>query len=172
MSRPFQIFEPRYREMVTDAVQGDGYLGMVLLQPGYGSLYEGNPAVYSVGCAGEITEAEELADGRWLIVLRGMTRFRVVSEDQSRSYRVATVEALDEQFDSDAQRALQELRPSLSQAFTELAPSAESPPPDLSDEDLVNALSQFVELAPEDRQVLLEAAGPLERAEVLLEMVQ
>lgn len=172
MSRPFHIFEPRYREMVSDVVQGDGYLGMVLLRPGYDSLFEGNPPVFPVGCVGEIIEAEELADGRWVIVLRGTTRFRVMSEDQSRSYRVAEVEPLDERFDAAAQAALANLRPLLDGAFTDLAPSDEPPPTDLSDQDLVNALSQFVELDPTDRQVLLEAAGPLERAEALLRMVQ
>ena len=65
MSRPLHIFEQRYRDMVTDAVQGDGLIGMVLLRPGYEADYEGNPPIFEVGCAGEIVQAEELDDGRW-----------------------------------------------------------------------------------------------------------
>lgn len=172
MSRPLHIFEPRYREMVADAVRGDGLIGMVLLQPGFASLYEGNPDVFDVGCIGEITEAEELADGRWLIVLEGRQRFRVVSEDHSRSYRVAEIEVLEEQFDQEARDALAGLRFELSDVFADLAPTAGLPPADLPDEDLVNGLAQFAELDPAERQVLIEAAGPLERAEALLDMLR
>ena len=171
MSRPLHIFEARYREMVTDVVQRHGYIGMVLLQPGYEADYEGNPPIFPIGCAGEIIEAEELADGRWLIVLRGTTRFRVVNEDHGGSYRVAEVEPLEERRDSAAQAALSGLRAELTDVFTSLAPNAE-PSSDLSDEDLVNGLAQLLALDPADRQVLLEAAGPFERAEALLKMVQ
>lgn len=171
MSRPLHIFEPRYREMVSDAVQGDGYVGMVLLRPGYASLYEGNPPIFQIGCAGEITQAEELSDGRWIIVLRGTTRFRVLSEDHSRSYRVGEVEPIEERHDAAALAALETLRLALTDVFADLAPGAGPRPADLSDEDLVNGLAQFLDLEPVDRQVLLEAVGPLERAQALLEMV-
>lgn len=172
MSRPLQIFEPRYREMVADAVRGDGLIGMVLLQPGYASLYEGNPEIFDIGCVGEITDAEELPDGRWVIVLRGTTRFRILAEDQSRSYRIAEVEVLDEQLDAAQQVTLGELRAELSDLFMELGLSAEPPPDDLPDEDLVNGLAQFLELAPSERQRLIETGGPLERAQALLEMLR
>ncbi len=65
-----------------------------------------------------------------------------------------------------------ELRAELSELFTNLAPGAEPPPSDLSDEDLVNGLAQFLELDPAERQVLIEAGGPFERAQALLEMVR
>src|SRR3954471_19818881 len=87
VSLPLHIFEPRYRDMVADALEGDRIIGMSLLQPGYEATYEGRPPVYAVGCAGVITHAERLADGRFNIVLRGIERFRVDAEDASRSYR-------------------------------------------------------------------------------------
>ncbi len=68
---PLHIFEPRYREMVSDALDGDRIIGMVLLRPGWEGDYEGRPAVYPVGCAGLISHAERLSDGRYNIVLQG-----------------------------------------------------------------------------------------------------
>ena len=171
MQRPLHIFEPRYRDLVTDAVQGDGLIGMVLLRPGYEADYEGNPPIFDVGCAGEIVQAEELDDGRWLILLEGRVRFRVLGEDHSRSYRVADVEALAERNDEDDRQVLRGYRERLAAVFSTMAPSRDTPPEDVSNADLVNALSQFLQLDPRDRQTLLEAAGPRARAEALFELV-
>src|SRR5688572_7422758 len=91
---PLHIFEPRYRQMVADALEGDRIIGMVLLRPGWEADYEGRPPVYPIGCAGLITHAEPLADGRYNIVLRGLEKFRIVQEEAARGYRVAQVEAL------------------------------------------------------------------------------
>src|SRR5438874_3310513 len=89
---PLHIFEPRYREMVADAVATDRLIGMALLRPGWDREYEGNPPVYPIGCSGVITHVEALADGRYNIVLRGLERFRILEEDRSRRYRRAIVE--------------------------------------------------------------------------------
>src|SRR5918999_1269127 len=88
VSRPLYIFEGRYRTMVADALKGDRIIGMVTLQPGYEANYRGRPPIYEIGCAGVITEVEELAGGRYNIVLRGVVKFRVTGEDESRSYRL------------------------------------------------------------------------------------
>src|SRR5918996_6103575 len=74
---PLHIFEPRYRTMVDDALKGDRIIGMILLQPGFESNYEGRPPVYAVGCAGVTARAEPLPDGRFNIVLRGLEKFRL-----------------------------------------------------------------------------------------------
>src|SRR6187549_2355854 len=93
---PLHIFEPRYRAMVADALRGDRIIGMTLLQPGFEADYDGRPAVYPLGCAGLITHSETLPDGRFNIVLRGLEKFRIVGEDESRSYRLAHIEAIAE----------------------------------------------------------------------------
>ena len=93
-SRPLHIFEPRYRRMVADALAGDRIIGMVMLRPGYEDEYEGNPPIYEIGTAGVIANVEEFPDGRYNIVLRGVTKFRVTSEDWSRPYRMADVVAI------------------------------------------------------------------------------
>ena len=89
VSRPLHIFELRYRAMVADALKGDRIIGMVMLRPGYEADYEGRPPVYPIGCAGIITDVEQLPDGRFNILLSGLVKFRVTSEDQTRAYRLA-----------------------------------------------------------------------------------
>jgi hypothetical protein len=86
---PLHIFEPRYREMVRDAMEGAGRIGMI--QPQVADA-EGAP-LYSVGCVGELVGVEELDDGRFNIVLHGSNRFRLVAEtDLGTPYRNADVD--------------------------------------------------------------------------------
>src|ERR1700674_5551819 len=95
---PLHIFEPRYRAMVSDALEGERLIGMVMLCPGWETNYEGTPPVYPVGCAGFITHADRLPDGRYNIVLRGLEKFRIVHERRARdgaeTYRMAGVESI------------------------------------------------------------------------------
>src|SRR4030081_2438223 len=93
---PLHIFEPRYREMVADALASDRLIGMVLLRPGWEQDYEGRPRVYPIGCSGVIPHVERRADGRYNTVLRGLERFRTVEEQAAASYRRALVEPLGE----------------------------------------------------------------------------
>ena len=147
---PLHIFEPRYREMVADALAGDRMIGMVLLQPGWEPAYEGRPAVYPIGCSGVITHAERLPDGRFHIVLHGIERFRIVREDHARSYRRALVERLPDAGPSPDDRD----RTATSRAKLDalIAPAVERAGADLrttstmADEDLVHALAQYLEL--------------------------
>ena len=84
---PLHIFEPRYREMVADALASDRMIGMVLLRPGWETDYEGRPPVYRIGCSGVITHVERLPDGRYNIVLRGLERFRISRKIARARYR-------------------------------------------------------------------------------------
>ena len=162
--QPLHIFEPRYRAMVADALEGDSIIGMILLQPGYEAEYEGRPPVYSVGCAGVIIDVEELPDGRYNIVLAGLVKFRVLSEDASRSYRLAEVEALPEAVEVSERPLLAQRRQELEEALLSLSPPLPPPPPELSDEQVIDGLSLLLRLEPAHRQELLEADGPAERA--------
>jgi Lon protease-like protein len=172
---PLHIFEPRYRTMVNDALSGDRIIGMVLLRPGHEAEYEGRPPIFPVGCAGVITHAERLGDGRFNIVLRGMERFRVAGEDDCKPYRIARVSALPEVV-PDADKA--ELRrhrhrlEALLAAAMERSGSEPRFPPAVPDEDLVNALAQYLELDPLERQALLEREGVLARCRALIELLE
>ena len=92
---PLHIFEPRYRQMLADALRGDRIIGMVLLKGGRDDIEE-PPPVYTIGCAGLVSHAETLQDGRSNIILRGIQRFRVVREEADRVYRQAQIEPLRE----------------------------------------------------------------------------
>ena len=89
---PLHIFEPRYRAMVADSLEGDRLIGMAMLEPGWEEGGEA-PRIRRVGGAGEIVESEKLPDGRYNIVLEGRFRYRIVQErETSTPYRVASVE--------------------------------------------------------------------------------
>ena len=172
---PLHIFEARYRTMVSDAVAGDRIIGMVLLQPGYESDYEGRPPVFQVGCAGVITHADPLPDGRFNIVLRGLERFRITGEDTSKPYRVAHVDGIPEDLAhcdrAELRRHRQRLEAVLA-AAVERTGSEPRFPPAVPDEDLINALAQYMELDPLERQALLERDGVLHRCRALFELME
>jgi len=173
---PLHIFEPRYRDMVADAIAGDRMIGMVLLRPGWEHDYDGRPPVYPIGCSGLITHVEQLSDGRYNIVLRGFDRFRIVNEDHSRRYRRASIERLSEAaMDAGDRAAVRRQRAKLEAM---LASAHESKggdpkiPSAMGDEDLVNALAQYLDLEPLEKQALLEHHSLRTRAESLVELLE
>jgi Lon protease-like protein len=166
---PLNIFEPRYRAMVADALKGDRVIGMVQLRPGYEPNYEGRPPVFNIGCAGIITQFDQLPDGRYTILLRGLVKFRILSEDQSRPYRLARVEPIPEEPDERERSALTRQR----ERLIALMPAGSEPVPrDISDEDVINALAQFSRINALERQNLLELNGPLARSEALIKLLE
>jgi len=177
---PLHIFEPRYREMVADALKSDRLIGMTLLRSGWQRDYEGRPPVYPIGCSGVITHVDPLADGRYNIVLRGVERFRILDEDDRLSYRRASIEPLQESAclaeDTAAirtQRAKLDalLAPAIERSLPEIAGEARIPAA-MPDEDLVNALAQYLDLEPLEKQALLEQRSLRARAESLVELLE
>ena len=172
---PLHIFEPRYRAMVADALEGDRLIGMVLLRPGWEADYEGRPPVYPVGCAGVITHHDQMADGRYNIVLRGLEKFRIVDEDATEAYRLARIESLHEPL-ADAERG--EIKAARHRLERLLVPQPQGRgadshlPPAMNDEDLVNTLAQYMELEPLEKQALLERDGLLARCRSLIELLE
>ena len=169
-SRPLHVFEQRYREMVADALEGDRLIGMVMLEPGYEDDYQETPPVFPIGCVGVITEAEELPDGRFNIVLGGLIKFRITSEDHSRAYRTAHIEAIPEQLNRSDTTALSDLREELASLVPIAIPGLQIPD-GLGDEELVNGIAQLIDIAPFNRRGLLEQPGPLERAQALIDLL-
>jgi uncharacterized protein len=172
---PLHIFEPRYRAMVADALEGERLIGMVMLRPGWERLYEDTPAVYPIGCAGFITHAERLQDGRYNIMLRGLEKFRIVDERLARTgderYRLARVDAIKEARTSptaaiqDARRRLENLI-----ARTLHRSADDTIPKDVPDADLVHAIAQHLD--PIEKQALLECNSLVDRCEALIELLE
>jgi len=173
---PLHIFEPRYRQMVEDAVAGDGRIGMIQPKaaPDDGL---GQPELYRVGCIGEIVGFEELGDGRYNIVLQGTTRFRLVAEaDVGTAYRQADVIPSGE--DEAEPDALASVLRAAVEGEARLLGDAMGLTVDwdaverLDDEMLVNAISQVAPFDPGAKQALLESRELGERAELLVQLMQ
>ncbi|HEX6984880.1 MAG TPA: LON peptidase substrate-binding domain-containing protein, partial [Planctomycetaceae bacterium] len=91
---PLHIFEPRYRQMTADALDGDRHIAMAQLKPGWERRADRDlPPIYDYVCLGRITAEERLADGRYYLILQGLARARVLSEETTDlPYRVARLE--------------------------------------------------------------------------------
>lgn len=177
---PLHIFEPRYRQMVADALSGDRIIGMTLLRPGWERDYDGRPDVYPIGCAGLITFVERHKDGRYNIVLRGLEKFRLIEEDTTipRPYRIARIENIAESVESMSEDERAAMRLARRRLEALLVPQPEGRgaepkvPPSMPDEDLVNALAQYLELEPVEKQALLERDTLLARCRSLIELLE
>lgn len=168
--RPLVIYEPRYRDMVADALRGNRIIGTVLLRPGFEADYEGRPPIYGIGCAGVIEDYEQLPDGRYAILLRGLATFRIVSEDQRKPYRLARVEAIPEVLKDGDGGQLNTLRNRLAELLNTVLPFGVEPPgPELEDAEFVNITAQALTMPETARQDLLERNNVLERARALVE---
>jgi Lon protease-like protein len=91
---PLHIFEPRYCRMIRDTIETRQLIGMFLLQPGWEDDYYGNPPIFSTGCAGEMIRVENLAEGKFNIVLRGIARVQALETIQELPYRKVRVHVL------------------------------------------------------------------------------
>ncbi len=93
--QPLHVFEPRYRQMTADALDGDHLIALALLQPGWEADYAGKPAVHPIACLGRIVADQRLEDGRFNILLRGLSRVQIVEEvETGKLYRSARAELL------------------------------------------------------------------------------
>jgi Lon protease-like protein len=169
---PLHIFEPRYRKMVADARAGDGVIGMTLLRAGWQHDYHGRPPLYERGCAGRIEQYESLPDGRANIVLRGLTRFRIVEEHAGQPYRMATVAPVPDALGDPAQidAARRDLMAAIGRAAD--GPHVLVIKPDVADDVFVNALSQSLALSSVERQSLLECDSVLDRYRRLISILE
>ncbi|MFK7744759.1 MAG: LON peptidase substrate-binding domain-containing protein [Roseobacter sp.] len=174
---PLHIFEPRYLQMLEDALKTPGrIIGMV--QPNEVPGRSGN-GLHTIGCAGRIMQFSETEDGRYLITLGGASRFRVVQEIEGFSpYRRCDVnwdgferdlgpEEKDPEFSRNSFLDL------LSRYFDARELSADwETLKDADDELLVNSLSMMLEFDPEDKQALLEAPSLSTRRETLVTLLE
>jgi Lon protease-like protein len=175
---PLNVFEPRYLAMVDDALRGHRLIGMI--QPNADAGGSRNaPELFSVGCVGRITQFAESGDGRYILTLTGVARFRILEEmPVVTTYRQCQVdfEAFAEDFtpgsaEDDVDRA------TVLQTLDEFAKSNRlkidwKSIEGASNEALVNALSMMSPFGPKEKQALLEASNLKSRAEVLVAITQ
>ena len=171
---PLNIFEPRYLNMIDDAMAGDRIIGLIQPAGGPPSL----PSLTAVGCAGRITSFAETSDGRYLVTLTGVCRFRVTTEMPSqapyRQIRAAFGEyesdltvPLGEPFDRET--FLSALKAYLERRQLEIDwETADAAP----QEALINSLSMALPFEPAEKQALLEAPTLDDRCLTLTALMQ
>jgi Lon protease-like protein len=173
MHLPLHIFEPRYRAMISDALARDRRIGMV--QPRGGG---DPPPLFDIGCVGRIAEVQAMEDGRFNIVLEGLTRFRIVRElEVTTPFR--QVEADYAAFDDgdDDLVLASVLRADLEQEARRFA-EARGYVVDwdsvgrLDDESLVNGIAQIAPFDAAAKQALLESPTMLDRADLLVQFLR
>jgi len=174
MSVPLHIFESRYKAMIADALKGNRIIGMVLLRPGYEKDYERSPSVFQVGCAGVINEVEELPNGEYNIVLGALGKYRITREEASRPYRIAHVTAIADEVADGDQSALHARRQRLEALIRESGgrTGLRGVPDNITDDRLVNGISQLAHIDELDRERLLEQPTPLARADALIAILE
>ena len=175
---PLNVFEPRYLAMVDEALRTNRLVGMVQPEPDGG----GTPLVpklYRVGCAGRITQFAETGDGRYLVTLTGVARFRIVDEvPTTAAFRLCRVsfepyrgdfEARAGEDAVDREPVLQALRDFVQATGAKVDwKSVEEAP----NEALVNALCMMSPFGSSEKQAMLEAPDLKARAGVLVAVTE
>jgi Lon protease-like protein len=176
---PLNIFEPRYLAMIDDALRsGLRLIGMIQPDPAHPGTEE-RPGLYKIGCVGRITQVTETGDGRYLIELTGVVRFRIDEElrvsTPYRQCRVLYTPFIDDftarkgEDDVDREALLQALRDFL--AANDLKADWEGIE-NAPNEALVNALAMMSPYPAAEKQALLEAPDLKTRAEILVAVTE
>ncbi len=174
MPLPLHVFEPRYREMVRDAARGPRLIGMALLRGDWEADYYGTPPIYATGTVGELVRLEELPDGRFNIVLRGVSEYVVQRELDGKAYREAVV-AWRPVADDPLPAGLRDGIATLVRRYLErIGRDAGGGPLGASVDDatFVNFFAQQLDVAPLEKQALLEAPTLPDRAVRLRDVLE
>jgi Lon protease-like protein len=176
---PLNIFEPRYLAMVDDAFR-DGHRLIGMIQPDAAhSRNPDHPTLFKVGCVGRITQLAESGDGRYILELTGVSRFRVVDElSVLTSYRQCTVDFFPFVDDFTARKGEDDVdRATLLEVLSDFLKvnhlkvdweGIEKAP----NEALVNALAMMSPYGPAEKQAMLEAPDLKTRAEILIAVTE
>ena len=172
---PLNVFEPRYLRMVDDALAGARTIGMIQPREDDG----GKGALFDVGCAGRITSFSETGDGRYLITLTGVLRFRLSAEiDLGSPYRQADVDYGSFIGDADADPTesavdREALFDAMRDYFDAEGLSADwDAAVEAPTEALINSLAMGCPFAPSEKQALLESRRVIDRADCLVALMR
>jgi Lon protease-like protein len=176
---PLNIFEPRYLQMVDDCLRGARLIGLIQPDEEETPTSAEQPSLMKVGCAGRITSYTETQDGRILITLTGVARFRVLGElDAMTPYRQCTVGFSEFEDDLTAELGTEDVsRDRLLEVLKEYLETnglqADWRAIKLStNETLVNSLSLISPYGPREKQALLEAKTLEDRNQMLIALTE
>ncbi len=178
VTQPLHIFEPRYRELTADALASERLIAIAALQPGWEPQYESKQVpVHPVVCLGRITMDERLPDGRFLLLLRGLCRARIVAEPETDlAYRTARLELVTDSYPADPAIDRQHRRRELLQALRQLNPESDRTSLLLQELDtelslgvLCDVLAFALQVKSPTAEQLLASANVDERSDLLLD---
>jgi len=173
---PLHVFEERYRDMVDDAIKGNGYLAVPRLKPGWEKGYEGRPPVFETAGFGKIVRYDPLPDGRANIVILGLGRIHIREEiSRDTLYRVAEGSLLSDEFPDGGRPTLdshvRRLRMMLAQIAAGRPQLAERVEPLMSPEigtvPFLNALAHLILPDVDARQQFIELSRVTDRLEIV-----
>jgi len=172
---PLNIFEKRYLAMFDDALGGERLIGMI--QPSDARANDPAPALFSVGCAGRITSFSETGDGRYLVALDGVARFKITEElPLCRGYRRVTpdwapfgADLAEDNGTVDRHRLIELLQAYFRQQSLSANWDAIGQAPD---ERLVTSLAMICPFEPPEKQALLEAGCLSDRARLMMSLLE
>ena len=174
---PLNIFEPRYLAMIDDAMQSDKLIGMI--QPRFDvSETEDIPDLCEVGCIGRITAFQEAGDGRLVVNLAGICRFRILKEIETDfKYRRADICGFDDDLNENTEAENEVDRDGLLRTFKQFLEANDMEADwdgvrEASTETLVNTLSMMSPYGPAEKQALLEAPDLKTRSETLVAITE
>ena len=177
---PLNIFEPRYLAMVDDSLRdGHRLIGMIQPDVAHSPKNSDKPALFRVGCVGRITQLAESGDGRYILELTGVSRFKIVEElEVLTAYRQCKVDFFTYVDDFTARMGENEVdREALLSVLADFLKAnnlkvdwegVESAP----NEALVNALAMMSPYGPAEKQAMLEAPDLKTRAEILIAVTE
>ena len=163
---PLHIFEPRYRQMIEDCLDGRGWIVIGNIPEGYQQDEQGNPRVSAVAGLGEITRHERLKDGRFLIWLFGLTRVRLQEVPSERLYRRVRIQPLLES--ATPGPYAQRMREAIIAAIRECSTPEVDLPTGVPLGVLVDVLIRQLELPPSTLDRLFSETDAVRRAELAL----
>jgi Lon protease-like protein len=177
---PLHIFEPRYRKMVSDAEQGEGFIGLVLPKKASMADDSDDPELHSVACMGQIRNLQKLPDGRFLLQLVGLQRVRIQRELQRNTpYRMAQVELMPEVIQPLEVGRTQTCADDVIVKFNQILRALTEPPcsaftihRDASPGLLLDVISYYLPTDADLKQRLLERVDVLQRGRLLLEILK
>jgi len=175
--QPLHVFEPRYRDLLEDALGDDRLIAMAMLEPGWENDYEGRPPLHPVACLGRIATYHRLEDGTYNVLLLGLRRVRLLRESESASrYREAEVEICEDHYPPQEATDRTALQRKLREAFMRILPGL----PDAQEQldqllgtnvslgVLTDVISYMLQIGIRDKQALLAEPNVHRRAELLL----
>jgi Lon protease-like protein len=178
---PLHVFEPRYRELVRHVMETDQRMGVALLRPGFEESYHEAPPIHEVMCMGEVVTLQDLPDGRSNVLLRGLSRVRVLEElDTSYPFRLMRVQVEADEMGGRQGDALERQIATVRQLFStviaripqlQIQDAGVLFAPDADPTFVLDSIASAVPADPNHKQRLLEERDLVKRAELLAEVL-